>query len=312
MTLKRKLGFESLESRRVCAGNVTAKVLNGTLTITGDDNHNSIEVQQAVVVGVLKFVVTGKNFNGSFTGGDPVATGPSTAINGGVAPFRAAATKLVINMGHGNDAVVLGKGTTDATQIDLALMQIKMGTQSDYLKVTNVRVETTAKTVLDMTNVGGTTQVGQGEIGNDKLVVDRLDLVTTTLDASTGGGADTTIATNIHSNALINFFAGVGKDTLNVSNCSFRNVKVSMGPDTNTTGDAGDLMTVKSINATAVDINMGAGDDDHLNLVSAVKVTSSTIINGGLGLRDRLSVGSSTVQCAGRQITGFEIKPQGL
>ncbi len=310
MSLKRKLGFESLESRRVCAGNVTAKVLNGTLTITGDGNHNYIEVQQAVIGGETKFVVTGRNYNGSLTltAGVPTQTGPATAINGGVAPARLAATKLSINMRGGNDVVILGKGTTASTLIDVNALNVVMGTHSDFLRVTNVRVDTAAKAVLDMTGVGGTSTVGQGEIGTDTLQVSRLTLVGTNLEASTGGGDDKITASNLISNALVTLFAGTGLDSLKVSASKFKNVNVSMGP-ASTTGDAGDTVSVTTTTATNVTVNMGDGANDVLS-ISSTKVSTSTNLNGGAGLGDRLTVGSG-VDASGLSVIGFEIKPQG-
>src|SRR5690242_7354278 len=120
-SMKRKLGIESLESRRVCAGNVTASVVDGTLTVTGDGAANYVDIQESNLGGAVKFVVTGKTFSGQFTAaGDPTISGAATTINNGTV-FRGAATKISIDVGGGNDAVVVGgKGIgVNVTEIHL-------------------------------------------------------------------------------------------------------------------------------------------------------------------------------------------------
>ena len=71
----RRLWVESLECRRMLAGNVRAAVVDGELRISGDGAANWIEVRQ--IPGTdnsgRTFVVEGKAFNGSFdAGGNPL------------------------------------------------------------------------------------------------------------------------------------------------------------------------------------------------------------------------------------------------
>jgi hypothetical protein len=82
----RRLLVESLERRDTPAGTVTASVVGGVLTLTGDDLDNSIEVQQ-----------TGP---GAFT-----VSGVNTTIQGG--PTFTGVTSISADLADGNDIVSL-------------------------------------------------------------------------------------------------------------------------------------------------------------------------------------------------------------
>jgi hypothetical protein len=85
-TRHRRLLVESLERRDTPAGAVTASVVGGVLTLTGDDLDNSIEVQQ-----------TGP---GAFT-----VSGINTTIQGG--PTFTGVASISANLADGNDIVSL-------------------------------------------------------------------------------------------------------------------------------------------------------------------------------------------------------------
>jgi hypothetical protein len=306
---KRKLGFESLEGRKVCAGDVSVSIAGDFLQITGDDAANYVDISQTTSGGVTKFVVTGKAFNGTFTAaGEPVLTGAATTINGEPGPFSGTASIINIALNKGNDAVVLhGTATAPLTAKELYL---NAGLGSDYARLTNVKtIGSTNISTLDLTQAGGYSGPGLSEAGNDKLVVNGLTLATAGLSAATGGGADKIVASNVHAtgaNAYVYLYAGNGADHLSVTNSTFKKVSVYMG-----TAPDKDTVTLKGVTTNEASVYLGAGNGDLLDLISDVHVKTKTTLDGGAGSGDTLKVGSS-VTAAGRNITGFETKPFGL
>src|SRR3954469_7158413 len=68
---RRAFTFEGLENRSMMAGNITAAVIGGTLTLTGDATHNSVLVQQSGnkwTVQGLGTTINGTTTIKSFTG----------------------------------------------------------------------------------------------------------------------------------------------------------------------------------------------------------------------------------------------------
>ncbi len=96
----RGLRYESLEKREVLAGNVTAAIVGGNLVISGDDNHNNIEIVGTGVPG--EFRVIGLDLAGA------------TLINGAAGPatFRGVMGGILINARGGNDLVAAHSLTT--------------------------------------------------------------------------------------------------------------------------------------------------------------------------------------------------------
>jgi hypothetical protein len=81
--------FDRLEDRWVPAGNVTASVSFGTLSITGDLFANNIDISE---VGFKTYQVTGN----------------ATTVNGGASATFAGVTNIVANMNAGDDTVTFG------------------------------------------------------------------------------------------------------------------------------------------------------------------------------------------------------------
>jgi len=306
--MKRKLRFETLEGREVCAGDVSVSVAGDFLQITGDDAANYVDIQQMTTGGVTEFVVSGKAFGGKFTAsGEPVLAGAATTINGDPGPFHGSASIININTGKGNDAIVIRGGANALTTSEIHL---SAGAGSDYARLTNVKTTGGADlSTLDMTAAGGFAGPGLAEAGNDKIVVNGLTLAGAGLSAATGGGADRIVASNIHAvaaSAYVYLYAGNGVDNLSVTNSTFKKVSVYMG-----TSAEKDTVSLKGVTTIEASVYLGAGNNDLLNLISAVHVKTKTTLDGGAGSGDTLKVGSN-VTAAGRHITGFEVKPIGL
>ncbi len=92
----RRLGFESLETRRCMAGNVTAALVGGDLVVEGDADANTISIVEGAVDG--EFIVLG---------GDD-ADGAATNVNGapnGLAVVSGVSGSLIVRLREGNDVV---------------------------------------------------------------------------------------------------------------------------------------------------------------------------------------------------------------
>src|SRR5437764_13876097 len=96
-TMGRRCRFESLESRQLAAGIVTAHVTGGTLIVKGDFFGNSITVTPGA--NPFEVVVTGVTSNGS-----------PTTVNGvpnGVITLKGVIHGMKVDMGVGNNAVTV-------------------------------------------------------------------------------------------------------------------------------------------------------------------------------------------------------------
>jgi hypothetical protein len=104
MAFKRNKGrqckFETLENRRVLAGNVTAALSHGSIVIKGDNFDNSITVTSG---GLNRITVTGNTVNGLMTSVNGTPNGSVTIPD---------VTKgMKIKMGLGNDVVTVNSVT---------------------------------------------------------------------------------------------------------------------------------------------------------------------------------------------------------
>lgn len=171
----RKLKFERMERRECMAGNVTAVLVHGTLTINGDNKDNRI-------------AVTGLGDSGY------VVVGIGTTVNGRSTPqfFDRTTRDLVINMNGGNDYVQLANA---AVGRDLV---IDLGDGKDQLIIANGAV-------------GNNAVVNAGK-GNDDLTVNNLSVRYTL--AVNGNDGDDIFRVNVNraKSAFLN--GGAGKNTL--------------------------------------------------------------------------------------------------
>ncbi len=178
----RRCSFESLEDRRLLAGDVTAKIDHGNLVIKGDKLDNAITIS-----------VNGGQIS---VAGD---TGTGTNINGLTTPFTTDATnftgKLKISMGKGNDSVTiqgltvdgnasikLGKGNDTFSSDSLMVTgktKIKTGKGDDNATITDSTLNDNLKVVMgkgdDNLAISGTT-VSDNTYLNGKSGTNRLSL----------------------------------------------------------------------------------------------------------------------------------------
>src|SRR5690349_15576548 len=129
----RVCAFESLETRQMMAGDVTAQIHNGNLIIKGDSSDNTIAVTQS--------------------GTTITVTGTSTTVNSSTsaAVLTGFTGKIKIKMKDGADSVTLTGLTT--TKLD-----VEMGDGNNTLDIENCTVN--GKTELE------------GEKGNNTFKID--------------------------------------------------------------------------------------------------------------------------------------------
>src|SRR5436190_15905870 len=156
----RQCVFESLESRQMLAGDVTAQIHNGNLIIKGDSNDNVVAVTQS--------------------GTTITVTGTGTTVNGGTTPavLTGFTGGIKLKMKGGNDGVTLTGLTATELEADL-------GKGNDTLDIENC-------------TVNGETEL-EGEKGNDTVTIDTATTTETpissrfngVLDIDLGKGTDT-------------------------------------------------------------------------------------------------------------------------
>jgi hypothetical protein len=201
----RKCKFESLENRRMAAGNVTTNVTHGNLIVKGDNHDNAI----VITAGPLPFDVnvTGVNDNnGNPTSVDGVPNGTTTVHNiiHGLKVDMAAGNdnvtvrdvtingKTTIKTGKGADSVTVGRADV-STNFNSSL-KIKTGKDADTVIVRNTTVlgKASIKTngahdaVTITTSQVGKLRVGLGS-GNDTLAITTTNVIVNTKLAGNKG-----------------------------------------------------------------------------------------------------------------------------
>ncbi len=165
--LRPQLGFEPLEDRSLLAGNVVAVLTEGTLTILGDEQANGVTIVYDVASKTHQ--VLGADCGGSATSvnGEP-DSGPhglgnfsgvkhiqirlgvgNDRLDFGAADqvYTAIAKKLTIEMGSGNDEVVLGRAGNDPSVGTGVLhrlyvnqgIYVDLGAGDDQLEIANLK-----------------------------------------------------------------------------------------------------------------------------------------------------------------------------
>jgi hypothetical protein len=207
--IERARTFESLESRNLLAGNVTAEVRHShELRITGDNHGNDIQIRQ----------IAKNTFE---------ISGVGTKINGRSAPFIAyhASNFISIRLAGGNDSIAVTNSTAKGG------LYIDGGTGSNRVNISKVK---TADLIID-TNQGDDCVSISSVRSLSRIVVDTRagdDSI-----AISDSSADNYIACYVGANndhskndvavvgctaTTARFFAGPGQDSLLLANNKFR------------------------------------------------------------------------------------------
>jgi hypothetical protein len=196
----RRCIFESLESRQMLAGDVTAQIVDGNLIIEGDRNDNEIAVTQSGTT----ITVTGTDTTVNLETAAAVLTGFTGSIE--------------LKMKGGNDDVTLS-GLT-ATELDANL-----GKGNDTLDIENC-------------TINGDTEL-EGRKGNDIITVDTATDGETAitsrfngeLDIDLGKGDDTLRMVKATVTGEADIEGGRGVDDVNVSGSTFTTLETDLGRD---------------------------------------------------------------------------------
>lgn len=277
--MNRRLHTESLESRCLMAGNVTASIVGGELRVVGDSAANWVEVREvAGVDGTGKtFVIEGKEFNGIFDAeGEPVNGTLPTRVNGGFQDvfLTTPLDKVRIVLGGGNDAVDLGDGDTPSTAAGIV---VDTGDGRDYAKLEAITMYGTDAPLVVRTGPAA-------ELGGDTLDLDTVTVTAQSLSAQTGGGNDRVFAELVSVAGTTNFNLGDGADFFDGDSLDLNATTINGGLSAHR-----DVITLADSDFLSLNAVLSAGND-LLELRERVNVTNRLIANGGEGT-DELRIG---------------------
>jgi hypothetical protein len=237
--------FETLESRSMLAGNVTAAVAGGNLNITGDNSANIISVTQ----------VSGNRWQ---------IVGASTKVNGKNQIFTTdpVTRSVTISMNGGADSLVMHDGNVPGH------LTILMGDGNDATSLFNVNI--------------GTFLHFEGGSGNDVLAISNTHVSDptfaffSTIDMQDGND---TVALNNFSDQDLEVTLGKGNDKFALDNSKFlggpfQRLRINAGSGT-------DAVSLVSVKTSPLFIDMGSGKNDALALVACTADTATLLDTDG-------------------------------
>ena len=291
---------EPLEKRQMLAGDVTASVSGGVLTITGDNVSNNIAISAGANAGEV--VVSGATTTGTDEG-NTLVNGQADAVT-----FTGVTDDIVVQMNEGFDKVVV-------TDLDIAGdFRATLGAGNDSLifrsaasMSADLDLNGTAELTYGPVHIGGDVRVFGG-FGNDRFVTAdaRID---GDLEFFGGAGNDqVAVSGSVATNGVgddVTLDLGTGENTVNASNFSVGgdlsiddqeatagssvtlfNVHVEGDIDLDTS-DFNDTVVVQGstgvdaqLHAVNVAVDTGAGDDS----ITVRHVTAGTLdVSSGTG-----------------------------
>lgn len=170
---RRPLGLESLEAKAMLAGDVSAVVVDGDLTITGDEFNNHVAIAAGAAAG--EFVITGLADDG---GGATTVNGASDAL-----VVSGVTGDVTIEMGDGDDTVQVASGDFAAN------LTVNTGAGADVVLLGDVALTEGGETSTDASaTVAGNVFVNTGE-DDDQVAAFGVE-VEHNFAVNTGDGAD--------------------------------------------------------------------------------------------------------------------------
>jgi hypothetical protein len=253
----RRLAAESLEHRLLLAGNVTASVSGGSLTIRGDALGNGIAVTQ---LDADSYVVSGFATDGTADG--------ATRVNGQTTSqvFNNVRYDINIDLGAGDDTLTLeNDAATNEAFAEFATGQLVVvvpttGTARDFATTNPDRIDVQRNLIVRLGD------------GNDFALLD-FDVGirsggSITLDSGTGN--DNVYVDTALSRRNATFRTGAGNDLLAIANLDVRGSFMAIMEDGVDTFDAFNLLTESTL------INTGGGDNEVF--IEDSRSTQETVI----------------------------------
>ena len=278
----RRLTVESLESRNLMAGNVTADVVAGSLILQGDGQSNGVVIMPVFAAGRVQpgaFMVRGAEWEGPTT-----INGQSQFL------FRFVNDDIEIRMAGGQDLVILGGngnriGITDDLIIDTGdggdavwvsdvdvggRVQVNTGSGRDEVNLIDLTVRELSSYIELVVSTGNDADRFYG----DSLSVTGKMLVDTGLDAQT----DTVqlVRSGIVRDVWIT--TGSGNDTVELDTFVCDDLQIN-------SGDGQDQVALDNVSVDLLFADLGNGDQDYLRI--ARSNGSRATVNGGNGGGDR-------------------------
>jgi hypothetical protein len=238
---QKQRSFERLETRSLMAGNVTAAVVGGNLTITGDDVANYISLRELGDTGKWEIVGLKTSINGN---APRVVTAPVTG-------------SITINLNGGADRLNIHDGNVPGH------LFITMGDGDDTASLSNLQL--------------GTYLHFEGNDGNDAIAVKNVQVTDpsfaffSTIDMQNGN--DRAVVRNFNDQDL-SLTMGSGDDHLKMTNCAFLG-----GPYQRLqidTGDGSDTATLKHDVTGPLNVDVGTGKNS-LNLTNCTADTANCL-----------------------------------
>ncbi len=271
--------FEILEPRVLLAGDVTATLAGSTLVIQGDAQSNAVIVYGTAAPG--QFLVSG-------------VTGSQTTVNGSGFSLFDGVTSMKINMGQGNDELLIGDPGTVVTTTIPGNLSINMG--GGTKDGVYIGYDNTASDYLGNVDIGGSLTI-QGSDAEDVVFLVGMSVtknVTMKLgDSPTGKVNAITMSQNL-TTATSNFIGGKlsitggdGRDTWFIGNAEimgsaqFKLGEMDLGQKDKITIDTSTIHG-------AVKITGGDGRED-------IDVLNSTLSNFSAQLKGSAGVFPDTV-----------------
>jgi hypothetical protein len=234
---RRGLRFESLESRRMMAGNVTATKIGGDLVIVGDELGNSVRVYQQ---GASTYEVVGRITE---LAADTLVNGQDTSSAG--VSFNGITGSIRMDTHGGLDRIWIGQ--SNSIGISGALV-INTGSGNDqvYLAL-NSPLVTGTEILVDLGD------------GDDFLYEQRI-IAGTTLDISAGGGNDSLSLSSTFTHRDLAIRGGAGFDVISMQLPVVRNAMWIDG------GSEGDriLVSIATVSNDAAILGGSGADFIHV------------------------------------------------
>jgi hypothetical protein len=287
----RRLAFERLENRQLMA--VGTSLVNGTLTITGDDTADNIEIVGTSRAGELR--VTGR-------GGTVV----NNEENGSVTIFPVTGS-LIVQLFDGNDVVAVDNVYLAGS------LSITTGDGNDTVHLAGRHPVSPA---VDLTVSPGqgddlVTQQNYGVlVGRDNIMLivsghDSVQLVGASargrIIANGGDGNDTLLGTGVTATGQMVLAGSHGSNGISLVNSSAHSLQVSTQYDGNIPGSLGDntiyldTVFVQTEMRVSAHANAPAEGDSPLTTISILRsIATAVFVEGGYG-QNRVTIYSNQI-----------------
>lgn len=248
--------LESLDSRLVPAGNITAQLSSGDLALTGDALGNEVRVSQNAAGDVVV-----RGLNGTTVNGVTQVVYRGVALN-----------KFEANLEGGNDALTVANlRTADGIYVNLAAGNDRMVMNG---AISGNVIDVNKGTGTDSVRGQNTTVIGDVNVIADGQTTAVFDIASIdgNLNIATKDFADTIRATRLTVFGDLYLETGKGDDVINLSN-------TTVGFNLTANTDEGiDRITFNTIRAGG-DVSVEAGKGNDIVTMTTVSSDSSVKVN---------------------------------